>query len=119
MASRLVTLHAIGTKDMTLLTDIKNYLAAGGDVHSLAGNDRIKIARDEEFVTDSRWFNYYEIVFAREVAVNVVTSAAPEMEYVGVTFAEGATEMQDASDEEPEVYAVKPVQVTVTEYRKV
>ena len=102
-----------------LLNDVTSYLAAGGDLDSIAGNDGIAQVQEPTYVTDSRWFNYYEVVFAREVAVGVVTSGPAPMEYVGVTYAEGATEMQDADEEEPDVYAVVPKQVTQTVYKRV
>jgi hypothetical protein len=103
-----------------LLNDIKEYLSTGGDTDEISSDvPGVSQISGPNFVTDSRWYTYWEVIFAREVPNNVVTSAPVAMEYVGVTYAEGATEYQEADDEEPEVYVVEPVVVTETRYKKV
>lgn len=67
-----------------------------------------KMVRREILDDSLRWGNLIRVVYQRGD------------EYVAVEIVEPATEMQDWGDYgDPEIYEVRPVEVTVTKYEKV
>lgn len=93
---------------MSLLSDIKSYLANENDT---ADNDEIRAFFDaeevsNEFQDSGRWTEHWISVFRRGD------------EYVALSYEVPATEYQEDSEGESEAYEVEPVEVVVIKYVK-
>lgn len=96
---------------MSLLEDITKAVEEGfaPDEITTALTD-VRLVQDE-IVDHGRWFVYHEAVFSR-------WNGNLSVEYVGVQYAEPATEMQEADDEPVEIYPLEAYEERVTKYRR-
>jgi hypothetical protein len=94
-----------------LLDDITKAVEDGTDVWEIPTVvSDVKLEQDE-IIDHGRWYVYHESVFSRW---NGNLSA----EYVGVQYAEPATEMQEADDEPVEIYHLDAYEEKVTKFRR-
>lgn len=95
---------------MSLLDELNNLLEEeGGSLNAYEVSEYISDVEkvDDEYLGSGRWTEHHRAVFKRGE------------EYVALDYELPATEMQEGSEGESEVYAVEPYEVTVTKYRKV
>lgn len=94
---------------MSLLDEFKSYLEEDEGL----GPDDVKYGIpnatqvSNKYRDSGRWSEHWTAVFKRDD------------EYVALDYEVPATEMQEGGDFYSEVYAVRPVEVTVTKYEKI
>lgn len=98
---------------MSLLTDIRDFIRANGNLSPYYINDEIpevRVVQDDIVDTSGRWYNLGEAIFERDG------------EYVRYEYCEPATEMQSWSDfsiDDRSIFAVIPKEVTMIHYVRV